>query len=109
MAKEELFKAAQDAAMAKDPYAADWNGDKLLRLMERNMDETASLLDEDFFPPSLVIYIAEKAREATAYTGISSLSKALSRWCLRHKGEREEEEVRPYSEEAEKEAEWVPF
>lgn len=108
MEKEEIYIAALAVTESTDPYSAEYYGEKLLGIIKKNMDETASLIDQDYFPSNLILAIAEKAREATAYTGISSLSKALSRWCLRH-NEEEIKEIKAYSEETEKEAESVPF
>ncbi|MGN1164358.1 MAG: hypothetical protein ACI4S4_06075, partial [Candidatus Ornithospirochaeta sp.] len=92
---------------AGDPYSLDWGLGELLKAMKRNMDETAEALDEDFFPSDTVVYIAQCAKEATEYTGISSLSKALARWVERHP--EEETVIGPYAEEAAKAGESVPF
>ena len=107
MAKEEIIKIGRSLALSGDPYSLEKGLGDLLRIMKRNMDETAEALDGDFFPPETVAYIAECAKEATEYTGISSLSKALMRWVERHPGEGGE--IRPYAEEAARAGESVPF
>lgn len=108
MKKEEILKASEEVSRAEDAYSLDWGLEKLLKLIERNIDETAEALDSDYFPINAVLPIAQCARDATEYTGISSLSKALDRWIERHK-EEEINDIRQYAEEAAKEAENVPF
>lgn len=106
MAKDEILKLAMEASEAMDPYSLESTQDKLGRLIRKNMDETAEALDREFFPFLAVLPIAECTRDATEYTGISSLAKALSRWSEKHP---EETEVRAYAEEALRAAESVPF
>lgn len=105
MTKEEILDAAISIGSFSDSYSLDWGMEKLLKLIKRSMDETAEALDMDFFPPEAVLPIAQCTKEATEYTGISSLSKALLRWCERH----EDSDIRRYAEEAAAVAEGVPF
>lgn len=109
MKKEEILKTAEEVLRAQDAYSLDWGLETLLKLIERNMDETAEALDDDFFPPDTVLPISQCAREATEYTGISSLSKALTRWTERHIDYDGISDIKEYAEEAGKEAENVPF
>lgn len=109
MAKEETLKAAEEVARARDTYSLDWGLEKLLTQIKRNMDETAEALDRDYFPSDTVLPISQCAREATEYTGISSLAKALWNWVERHKDIDGISDIKGYAEEARKEAENVPF
>ena len=109
MAKEEVLKAAEEVLRAGDSYSLDWGLEKLLKIIKRNMEETAKALDGDYFPLDTVLPIAQCAREAKEYTGISSLSKALSRWINKHSGYEGINDIKEYVDEAMKEAENVPF
>lgn len=109
MAKEEVLKAAEEVLRAGDAYSLDWGLEKLLKIIKKNMDETAKALDSDYFPLDTVLPIAQCAREATEYTGISFLSKALSRWIDKHSDYEEIDDIKEYADEAMKEAENVPF
>ncbi len=109
MAKEEVLKAAEEVLRAGDSYSLDWGLEKLLKIIKRNMEETAKALDGDYFPLDTVLPIAQCAREATEYTGISSLAKALLRWTETHGEYEGNKDIKEYVDEAMKEAENVPF
>ena len=109
MVKDEILELSEEVLRAGDSHSLDWGLERLLKIIKRNMDETAEALDEDFFPPDIVLPIAQCTREATEFTGISSLARSLSRWVERHMDTEGIKDIKEYADEAEKEAENVPF
>ena len=106
MVKDEILELSEEVLRAGDSHSLDWGLERLLKFIKRNMDETSKALDEDFFPPYIVLPIAQCTREATEFTGISSLARSRVE---RHMDTEGIKDIKEYADEAEKEAENVPF